>query len=324
MIVKLLIVELGLPLSIVDRSAFSRAMCVVDPHFVMPSRRTISRSMLPSLYEQMLNDVKSRCLEANHVAASLDCWTDRRMRSFFSVTAHTIIRGHFESYVLDFSPIEEAHTAEFLLDKFNDVTKTFDIEHKLVRLVTDNASNVTCAFKDLVVPGFAEYFADINEVDDDEQEMVQLDDDPVPADETTSTAIDVEAAEQIDLESLSHRSTALRIPCFAHSIQLCVRDGLDAASRAVCNAFAKVAQIIKRSHTSTKLALPFDRLKISIPTPCVTRWNSQYAGISRLMEINMDDLNKALHECSFDHLILNASKCRCGGSCHYRTRRKSD
>ena len=164
MIVKLFIVELGLPMSIVDRSAFPRAMHIVDPHFSMPSRRSIARSALPALYEQMVINIKSRCFTANHAAASLNCWTDRRMRPFFSVTAHTINRGHFESYVLAFSPMEEAHTAEALLSKFTDVTRTYDIEHKLVRLVTDNASNVTCAFKDLVVPGFVEYFTATDEI----------------------------------------------------------------------------------------------------------------------------------------------------------------
>ena len=129
MIVNMLIVELGLPMSIVDRPAFSRAMHIVDPHFSMPSRRSITRSTLPALHEQMVIDIKSRCLTANHVAASLDCWTDRRMRPFFSVTAHTINRGHFESYVLDFSPMEEAHTADALLAKFNDVTRKYNIDN---------------------------------------------------------------------------------------------------------------------------------------------------------------------------------------------------
>jgi hypothetical protein len=99
MVVKLLIVELGLPLSIVDRSAFSRVTQMVDPHFAMPHRRTIARSTLSALDNQMVIDIKSRCSTSNYIAASLDCWTDRQMRAFFSVTAHTIKHGNFESCV---------------------------------------------------------------------------------------------------------------------------------------------------------------------------------------------------------------------------------
>jgi hypothetical protein len=73
MIVKLLIIELGLPLSIVDRSPFMQAMRIVDPHFAIPSRRTIARSTLPVLHDQMITEIKNRCLSANYVAASLDC-----------------------------------------------------------------------------------------------------------------------------------------------------------------------------------------------------------------------------------------------------------
>ena len=73
MIVKLFIVELGLPMSIVDWPAFSRAMYIVDPHFSMPSRRSITRSALPALPEQMVIDIKTRCLTVSYVAASVDC-----------------------------------------------------------------------------------------------------------------------------------------------------------------------------------------------------------------------------------------------------------
>ena len=117
---------------------------------------------------------------------------------------------------------------------------------------------------------------------------------------------DIDESFDVDVNS----STALRIPCFAHSVQLCVRDGLKAASKTVCNALSKAAKIVKRSHTSTKLASRFDQLKISIPAPCATRWNSQYDSVARLLEINTNDMNRALKECGFDHEILSASEFR--------------
>lgn len=262
MIVKLLIVELGLPLSIVDRSSFIPAMHIVDPHFLLSSRRTIARSTLPTLHDQMVTVIKNRCLSANYLAASLDYWTDRRMRRFFSATAHTINNGSFESYVLDYSSMEESHNPSPLS------------EHKRVRLVTDNASNVTSAFKDLIVPVFDAYFSTMETADDgdNEQQIVQLDDAGITSVETSWGTDDSDVDEFLDINL--NRSVALRIPCFAHSIQLCVRDGLKAASKTVCSALSKAAQIVKRSHTSTKLAVRFEQLKTSVPSPCATRWNS--------------------------------------------------
>ena len=195
----------------------------------------------------MVTEIKNRCLSANYVAASLDCWTDRRMRPLFSVTAHTINNGIFESYVLGFSSMEESHTADALLSQFQDVVRTYDIEHKLVRLVTDSASNVTSAFKDLIVLGFAESFATMEEADDDdnEEQKAQLDDASIVSEKTSWDTGDSDVDEFLDIDF--NRSFALRIPCFAHSIQLCVRDGLKVTSNTVCNALSKAAQIVKRS-----------------------------------------------------------------------------
>ena len=230
------------------------------------------------------------------------------MRPFFSVTAHTINNGIFESYVLDFSSMEESRSEDALLSRFQDAIRTYDIEHKLVRLVTDNASNVTSAFTDLIVPGFAEYFVTMEEADDDdnEQQIVQLDDTGIVSEETSWDTCDSDIDEFLDIDL--NRSFALRIPCFAHSIQLCVRGGLKVTSKTVCNALSKAAQIVKRSHTSTKLAVRFDQLKIIVPSPCITRWNSQYASVARLLEININDLNRTFKECGFDNILLSVSE----------------
>jgi hypothetical protein len=56
-----LIIKLGLPLSIVERSAFINFMKTVDPKFSLTSRRTLSRTTIPSLYEKMNNQLKMFC-----------------------------------------------------------------------------------------------------------------------------------------------------------------------------------------------------------------------------------------------------------------------
>ena len=107
MIVQDLIIDLGLPLSIVDHPAFLRAMNTIDPRFSVLSRRVLCREILPSALEQVMMKVKQACNDAKFVALTLDVWSDRRMRAFIGITMHTITEndGTFQNYLLTFQPM---------------------------------------------------------------------------------------------------------------------------------------------------------------------------------------------------------------------------
>jgi hypothetical protein len=85
-IIENLIIELGLPLSLVERSGFINFMSHVDPRFSTISRRTLTRTILPNLYTKMLDGLKSFCSMATFISLTLDLWTDRRQRAFFALT----------------------------------------------------------------------------------------------------------------------------------------------------------------------------------------------------------------------------------------------
>ena len=85
-IVENLIVELGLPISIVEREGFIRFMNIVDPKFSMTSRRTLSRSIILRLFDSMNDSLKRFCLQSQFISLTLDMWTDRRQRAFFAMT----------------------------------------------------------------------------------------------------------------------------------------------------------------------------------------------------------------------------------------------
>ncbi|CAF1524558.1 unnamed protein product, partial [Rotaria sordida] len=74
-----------------------------------------------------------------------------------------------KSYVLCFLPLHGSHMDNLLLQTYETVVNMFDIQAKLVRLVTENAANYIKAFENLIIPGFEHYF-DIEDNDNDEAE----------------------------------------------------------------------------------------------------------------------------------------------------------
>ena len=120
-----------------------------------------------------------------------------------------------------------SHSGENLRRQLEGVMATYDIEEKVVRIVTDNASNNIKAFDDLVVLGFEVYF---EPEDDDDEEMIE-EDESQPEEHRGDIVIDKE-------------EERLRIPCFAHTLQLVVSDGLKECSN-MKSAIVKIASIAK-------------------------------------------------------------------------------
>ena len=61
-------------------------MNLVDPKFTITSRRTLSRSIVPRLYNNMNKELKRFCDQVEFISLTLDIWTDRRMRAFYAMT----------------------------------------------------------------------------------------------------------------------------------------------------------------------------------------------------------------------------------------------
>ncbi|CAF4874282.1 unnamed protein product, partial [Rotaria magnacalcarata] len=74
---------------------------------------------IPCLYRKMNDMLKQFCATAEYISLTLDIWTDRRTRSFFSITGHAIINMEFKSYVLCFLPLYGSHNSEKLLEYYD-------------------------------------------------------------------------------------------------------------------------------------------------------------------------------------------------------------
>lgn len=78
------------PFKIVEDVEFQNFVKLLCPGYNLPSRKTISESLIPQLYESTLENVKSSINEAFSVCITTDGWTSIDNRSFVAVTAHWI------------------------------------------------------------------------------------------------------------------------------------------------------------------------------------------------------------------------------------------
>jgi hypothetical protein len=84
--------------------------------------------------------------------------------------------------------------------------------------------------------------------------------------------------------------SAARMSCFAHTLQLTVRDGLKKAPH-VSKALEKCQALAKFSHKSSKIADLLDELNKHINKMNVTRWNSEFMLIKSVLSVGKNDLD---------------------------------
>ena len=117
--------------------------------------------------------------------------------------------------------LEGKHTSEKLAAEFDRMVQLYDIKHEIVRLVIDNASNNLAPFDNIILPGFAKYFDEI-QVDEDER---QTDSESELNEESNDNFVDQE--KQLQIQEVddtvyqtsidgTHAEEYLRLPCFIH------------------------------------------------------------------------------------------------------------
>ena len=170
--------------------------------------------------------------------------------------------------------------------------------------------------KSLFIPGFESYFIQDDGDTTEEDSDIEFNDgaysDEYDEPENISMASNPTTAEltQEDIIENSFRNLLVdnevfRIPCFAHSIQLIVKDGLKEA-KSILSSLEKVSAIAKLSHTNIKFAEKLELMKVSIPRAIVTRWNSQFLMVERILTIPTLTLNEILMQLKYKHLCFNS------------------
>ena len=153
--------------------------------------------------------------------------------------ATSSLTGHCTLFAC--SRFRGSHTADAIAEQFANVTATFDIAHEISHIVTDNASNMIKAFS---FPGFENIAATDSSDDDSDEEC-----DVMPIAPSSDSTL--------------YEYVNDHVSCFAHTLQLVIKDGFKHAA-AIKKVLAKASAIVshvRRSVDASELLVTEKRLQ---------------------------------------------------------------
>ena len=136
------------PFSIVEDEGFREFLAALDPSFSLPSRTTLTKELLPDMYNTTVIRLKEALKTAEAIALTTDGWTSMTTESYIAVTAHYITSDFkMNSCLLECFKYGERHTAENLSTELQRCINEWGLEGRIQAVVTDSAANVTAAVR---------------------------------------------------------------------------------------------------------------------------------------------------------------------------------
>ena len=138
------------PFSIVEDIGFRNYSFGLDPRYIIPSRRTLTRRLIPELYSESKETLMKQLHDATDIHLTTDHWSSKRAQGFITVTAHFINSDwQLIPCVLDTERMTDSVTAQALADTISSIMDRWSITDKVRTIVTDNASNIKLCVKKL-------------------------------------------------------------------------------------------------------------------------------------------------------------------------------
>ncbi|XP_055906324.1 E3 SUMO-protein ligase ZBED1-like [Eupeodes corollae] len=139
------------PFCMVEDQEFKKFVQMLNPSYQLPSRKTVSNSLIPRLYEETKVKVQDALATASAVCVTTDGRTSNTQQSYIGITVHFIQEQQdtlsLESRLLGCIPYNESHTITNLGNMLSSELNKWNLEEKVCCVVTDNAYNVVGAVK---------------------------------------------------------------------------------------------------------------------------------------------------------------------------------
>ena len=257
-----------MPLSLVESTTFRKFVGILDPQYHLPSRKYLSEVMLEKKFTNLKTEVQNKLKKAPSLNLTADLWSSRQMRSFLGVTGQYISEDwQLESFVLGCNRVIGRHTADNVALWYEELVADFQVAQKVRHIITDSAANMKRAFTTL--PGFED---DLSPNAEEEEDLDDFD---------LTPEANYQSPFQ-DFLPFDHHS------CFAHSIQLVVKDGMTKAGQigTVIRKCSKLVAFVRRSTVATDELRGENRPQ----SDNITRWNSQLKMIRSVLAIDEQKL----------------------------------
>ncbi|CAF4015157.1 unnamed protein product, partial [Rotaria sp. Silwood1] len=285
-IAKHLIIKCNLPPNLVENNAFRDFMKECNVKWTPVSAKYLKHDTIARFKEKVIKIIHDTLSAVDHLTLTVDGWTDRKCRSFLGVTCHFInFKMEPESYLIDFVRLK-SHSGEYIHQTTESILDRFQIKEKVYKVVTDNAASMIKAYK---------FGLTIDDEFNDSSREIQLlsktnemlNDSYEDFDINNFHFIDIQHSDE-DIIDYGH-SSDVRLSCFVHTLQLCIRDGLKNASH-IPKVLGKCQALAKFSHKSSKMADLLEQLNKNIHKMNLTRWNSEYLLIKSIYSISKNEL----------------------------------
>lgn len=284
------VVDTMTPLSIVDNDSFKALIEGAQQLSMIPkimSRRTLGNKILEE-FKQSKQNTTAALKMAEFVCTTADIWSSSR-KSYLGVTVHWIDCNNNlkrKSATLACRRFKGSHTYDKIAELISDIHSEYDLKlSKIVKTVTDNASNMVKAFKDF---GKREQHFDSS---DDDNDNNNDEDDLVPS------ALPKPTDNHEEFLLPNHER------CATHTLHLIAAKDIEQArtqnypyKKLHDAAFAKcqaVWNLCSRSPKACEIYL--ESTGRSLTSPCPTRWNSYYNCIRDLLTVQ-EHLNETLRK----------------------------
>lgn len=138
-----------MPLSFCSSPGFKHFMNIVEPNYKPCSPESV-KNRLKLLASDITKIIKNELNEVTSVSCTTDCWTSRSQESYITIICHTLDKQWIpKSFTLTTHEVHERHTAVNIAHHLEKSLVEWDIEKKIIAIVTDNAANVINAVSQL-------------------------------------------------------------------------------------------------------------------------------------------------------------------------------
>ncbi|XP_056453253.1 uncharacterized protein LOC130387986 [Gadus chalcogrammus] len=214
-----------------------------QPGYTPPCYNTVRDTLMPDALQEMNDGLRDLLKKGDGFVVSADIWTSRRGHSFLAIVA-TFIDGSFRGHtsLLSCDNIKGHHTAERIYQIYESVLKYWNIEGRVIRVVTDSASNMVKAFNILPVTEETTTGDDDGSAECDEEE-------DMPA--LSQMEVDAVTANAENMIYTYFTASSLYLRCPIHLLQLAIKDAISEHSN-VTRLLAKVGNLTDLTNTLQK------------------------------------------------------------------------